>query len=40
MALAHILRLLKRFFRNVADGVHEARELRRTLSRRHPHMEE
>lgn len=40
MALAHIFRLLKKFFRDLADGVHEAHELRRTMSRRHPHMED
>jgi hypothetical protein len=40
MALAHILRLLKKFFRNVADGIDEASEMRRKMARRHPHMEE
>lgn len=40
MALAHILALLKKFIRNAAAGIAEARELRRTLSRRFPHMEE
>lgn len=39
MALAHILALLKKFIRNVAVGIAEVRELRRTMSRRYPHME-
>ena len=40
MALAHIVRLLKKFFRDVADGIDEASELHRQLNRRHPHMDE
>jgi hypothetical protein len=40
MALAHVLALLKKFIRGVAAGIAEARELRRTMSRRFPHIEE
>jgi hypothetical protein len=40
MALAHILRLLKKLFRTASDAMIEAAELRRRMARRHPHMEE
>jgi hypothetical protein len=40
MALAHILRLLKKLIRGVAAGIDEAGELRRKMARKFPHMEE
>ena len=40
MALAHILRFLKKLFRNAAEAATEAAELRRRMARRFPHMEE
>ncbi len=40
MALAHILRLLKKLFRNALDIATETAEMRRRLARRFPHMEE
>ncbi len=40
MALAHILRLLKKLFRDAFDAMVEPAELRRRMARRFPHMEE
>jgi hypothetical protein len=40
MALAHILAVLKKFFRAAASTMHEAAELRRRMARRHRGMEE
>ena len=40
MALTHLLALLKKFIRNAAAGIDDAREMRRTMSCRFPHMEE
>ena len=40
MALAHILRLLKKLFRTAVEAAAEAAELRRRMARRYPHMEE
>jgi hypothetical protein len=40
MALAHILRLLKKLFRNGADVLTESAELRPRTARRFSHMEE
>jgi len=40
MALAHLVALLRRFFKNTFDAMEEAAELRRRMARRHPHMEE
>ena len=39
MALAHILRLLKKLFRDAYDAMVEAAELRRRMASRYPHME-
>ena len=40
MALAHILRLLKKLFLDATDIMTEAGELRRRMARRYPHIEE
>lgn len=40
MALAHILRLLKKLFRLAEESITEAFELRRRMARRYPHSEE
>jgi hypothetical protein len=40
MALAHLIRLIKSFIRTAAETYREAAELRRLMSRRHPHIEE
>jgi hypothetical protein len=40
MAIAHIFHLIKKLIRAAADVYGEARELRRTMARRHPHIDE
>ena len=40
MVFAHIVALLKKILHAVAGAMQEAQELRRTMARRHPHMEE
>jgi hypothetical protein len=40
MALAHLFHLLKKLIRAAADAYTEAHELRRTMARRYPHIEE
>jgi len=40
MALAHLFRLFKKFIGAATDVYAEARELRRLMARRHPHIEE
>ena len=40
MALAHVVALLRRLFKNSFDTLVEAAELRRRMARRYPHMEE
>lgn len=40
MALAHILRLIRKLLRISAETMTEAFELRRQMARRYPHSEE
>ncbi len=40
MALTQIIALLKKFFHNLNAAIDEAAELRRTMDRRYPRMEE
>lgn len=40
MALAHLIALLRRLFKNYFDAMVEASELRRRMTRQHPHMDE
>jgi hypothetical protein len=40
MALAHVVALLRKLLRNWFRAMAEARELRRRMARRHPHIEQ
>lgn len=40
MALAHLIRLIKKFIGTAAEVYAEVHELRRRMARRHPHIDE